>query len=125
MIQAGAEGLDPMGVVRSYGPQLGLVFLAVMSLFMVSRIAKRASAVSVSHAAAGESLARDAGDEPILAGGANAIGQAAMASESVLTGREVDVETLRYQELGEEVAKLVESDPQGAAQLIRRWVESV
>jgi flagellar biosynthesis/type III secretory pathway M-ring protein FliF/YscJ len=35
----------------------------------------------------------------------------------------VDDDTLRFQELGEEVSKLVESDPQGTAALLRRWVE--
>ena len=37
--------------------------------------------------------------------------------------RDAAIDTLRFQELGEEVSKLVESDPEGAAALIRRWVE--
>jgi flagellar biosynthesis/type III secretory pathway M-ring protein FliF/YscJ len=62
------------------------------------------------------------GEEPILGLGTQAIGQAIVSSDSVLTGREVDDDTLRFQELGEEVSKLVESDPEGTAALLRRWV---
>jgi flagellar biosynthesis/type III secretory pathway M-ring protein FliF/YscJ len=123
VIQAGAEGFDPMGLLRNYGPQFGLGVLALMSLFMVSRIAGRASAVSVSLGSAGVSAPNQAGEEPILTVGPHPIGQAAVASGSVLMGREVNVEMLRYQELGDEVSKLVESDPEGTAQLIRRWIE--
>ena len=57
-------------------------------------------------------------------GGPQPVGKAAV-SDSLLVAREVDDETLRYQELGEEVAKLVEADPEGAAELIRRWMEDV
>ena len=121
--QAGAEGFDPMGMLRNYGPQFGLGVLALMSLLMVSRIAGRASAVSVSLGSASAPVPIQSGEEPVLAVGSHTIGQAAAASGSVLMGREVDVETLRYQELGDEVSKLVESDPQGTAQLIRRWIE--
>ncbi len=121
VVQAGADGLDPLGLLRTYGPQAGLGVLALMSLFMVSRIANRASRAA-SGVAAMDIAGGPSGDEPLLASGAYPIGQAAV-SESVLTGREVDVETLRYQELGEEVSKLVEKDPEGSAQLIRRWIE--
>ncbi len=122
VVRAGAEQFDPVGMLRSYGPQLGLGFLALMSLFMVSRIAKRASTVTASIAADGVVSHGPRGEEPLLAAGAYPIGKATQ-SESVLTGREVDAETLRYRELGEEVSKLVEDDPEGAAQLIRRWIE--
>ena len=52
------------------------------------------------------------------------VGQAEV-SESLLTGKEVDAGTLRNQELAREVSKMVEDDPAGTAELLRRWIEGV
>ena len=46
-----------------------------------------------------------------------------LPAQSFLTGREVDPETLRYAELGNEVSSMVKQNPESAAQLLRRWVE--
>lgn len=119
--QAGAESLDPMAMVRGYGPQVGLSVLALVSLFMMMRIVRSGTALPQ---AATETPSRPVAleDEPLLAAGSTAVGKAGR-SESLLVGREVDDETLRYQELNEEVARLVEADPEGAAELIRRWMD--
>lgn len=122
LVQAGAEGLDVFGMLKSYGPQAGLGLLAVMSLLMVTRLANRASVVSAGAYRAAAPPPRSE-HEPTLNVGSQTIGQALVSSDSVLTGREVDDDTLRFQELGEEVSKLVESDPEGTAALLRRWVE--
>jgi len=116
--QAGDEGADPLGLLRSYGPQVGLAFLALASMGFMMRMVRRAATIPAKFTMP----EADSAEEPILAAGTSTIGQAA-ASETMLTGREVDDETLRYQELGNEVSKLVEADPDGAAQLIRRWME--
>jgi flagellar biosynthesis/type III secretory pathway M-ring protein FliF/YscJ len=122
LVQAGAEGFDALGLLKTYGPQAGLGLLALMSLLMVTRLANRASTVS---SGTYRSMAPPPASEsePTLNVGAQTIGQALVSSDSVLTGREVDDDTLRFQELGDEVAKLVESDPEGTAALLRRWVE--
>ena len=123
LAEAGAESLDAIGLARTYGPQAGLGLLALISLVMMMRIVRKA--------ALGGGAALPTGPdpdiappEPVLGVPSGPIGRAA-ASETFLTGREVDDETLRYRELGNEVSKLVEADPEGAAQLIRRWVEDV
>jgi flagellar biosynthesis/type III secretory pathway M-ring protein FliF/YscJ len=122
VVQASADGLDTTGLLRLYGPQAGLGLLALMSLFFVTRLASRASTVS---AGAHRTIPHPSPnvEEPMLNVGSQTIGKAIVSSDSVLTGREVDEDTLRYQELGEEVSKLVESDPEGTAALLRRWVE--
>ncbi|RME39396.1 MAG: hypothetical protein D6788_05530 [Planctomycetota bacterium] len=111
-----------MGLVRDYGPRAGLAFLALMSLFLMMRIAKQSSQAAAK-ATAPSVPAAEPESEEILTVGGGPIGQAT-PSESMLTGKEVDPETLRYQELGAEVAKMVEEDPDGAADLIRRWLEA-
>lgn len=117
--QASNDSLDTMGLVTTYGPTAGLAFFALVSLTLMMRLVRKAVPPPTSSAAMED---RGSADEPVLSVGADAIGQAA-ASETMLTGREVDDDTLRFQELGTEVSKLVEADPEGAAQLIRRWIE--
>jgi len=119
VVQASSDSLDTMGLVTTYGPTAGLAFFALASLSLMMRLVRRAAPPPVSSAAEED---RDSTDEPILTVGPQPVGQVS-ASETMLTGREVDDDTLRFQELGTEVSKLVEADPEGAAQLIRRWIE--
>ncbi|HNQ22331.1 MAG TPA: flagellar M-ring protein FliF C-terminal domain-containing protein [Phycisphaerae bacterium] len=114
------QGQQAVDLVRAYGPQAGLGVLALMSMFMMLRVVRRSSDMVKKLkplAEAGE----DDGEDMLKVGPAP-VGQA-IASESLLMGKEVDDETLRYQQLGEEVSKMVEDDPTGAADLIRRWVQ--
>jgi len=121
LTQASAESGDPLSLAKTYGPQAGLAVLALMSLFMMLRIVRHAGPVKAeARASAEEGVPK--GPEPLLTVGPHPVGQAEV-SEGILTGREVDEETLRYRELGEEVSKLVEADPEGAANLIRRWID--
>ena len=120
--QAKSESFDAVEMLRGYGPQVGLGCLALLSMFTMLRIVRSAPAVAKPSFAGSDMKPGPQQDEPLLASGPSAVGKAA-ASESLLIGREVDDDTLRYQELGEEVAKLVEADPEGAAELIRRWMD--
>jgi|GEM_PF-2183512 len=115
------DGLDAIGLAKTYGPQIGLGVLSLFSMFMMLRVVKNVPhAVEVSDRATEEEVSE--GHEQVLTVGAHPVGKATV-SESLLVGQEVDDNTLRYQELGQEVSKLVEEDPQGAAELIRRWME--
>lgn len=116
------DGRAPSAVelARSYGPQAGLGLLAFMSMIMMMRIVRKSSQMVKKLGPMGEEI--DEGEGGILNVGPTAVGQAA-ASESVLLGREVDDETVRYAQLGEEVSRMVDDDPEGAADLIRRWVD--
>jgi len=118
---ADMEPFDTLGMVRLYGPQAGLGLLALTSLMMMVRIVKRtgpANGANWASALEGEAASEP---EPILNADAHAVGQAGV-SESLLTGRELDDRTLRYQELSREVSKLVQEDPEGTAELIKRWI---
>jgi len=114
-------GVDPVGLLRGYGPQAGLGLLAVMSMFMMMRIVRRSSQ-AIPPATPYHEPPVPGGEEPILTAGVHPVGQAAVP-ESLLMGREVDDTTLRYQELSSEVSKLIDEDPDGVADLIRQWVE--
>ncbi len=121
MVGNGADSVDTMTLIGTYGPSAGLALMALVSMFMVSRITRKSETAAVDESSSAVKYAP--GDEPYLSGDEDTVGQAAL-SESLLMGREVDDESLRFQELGNEVTRLVESDPSGAAALIRRWVEA-
>ncbi len=118
---AQAESLDPMGLAKTYGPQTGLALLAITAMFMMMRIARR----QTENLAPAPLLKEETlEEEPILTARSHPVGQAEV-SESLLVGREVDDLTLRYEEIGTEVSRMVEADPEGAADLIRRWCQEV
>ena len=58
----------------------------------------------------------------VLEVGTGPVGQAEV-SESMLAGREVEPEALRYQELGHEIGKMVGQDSEGTAGLVQRWID--
>ena len=122
-VQDGAEFLDAIGMLQTYGPQVGLSVLALISFVMMMRVVGKSSEVMGKRKPVGFEAKADLEHEPILSAGAKAVGQAEL-SESVLTAKEVDEATVRFDELGEEVSKMVEDDPEGAANLIRRWMEA-
>jgi flagellar biosynthesis/type III secretory pathway M-ring protein FliF/YscJ len=118
---AGAQGLDPLGFVQTYAAQLGLVFLALTSLFMMMRIIRKSPPIPGQGRGRAAEGVDEPAVEPLLTVGRRSIGQAEV-SDTFLTGHEVDDDTLRYQELGREVSQLVADDPESAAHLLRRWI---
>lgn len=121
--QTGSDGFSPVALAQDYAGQVGLIVLALMSLMMLMRIIKKATpGPSDMDARLGLDSEDLPHEEQVLTVGRQPVGQAEV-SGSLLTGQEVDDDTLRYQELGREVSKLVEDDPESTAQLIRRWIQ--
>jgi flagellar M-ring protein FliF len=115
-----AEAVDTIGLVRAYGPQVGLGMLAVVSLAMMMRLVRKSSDLVPAHRRPSVESSEPDEDIPLTVS-SGAVGRAEV-SESMLTAKEVDPETLRYEELVHEVSEMVRSDPEGAAALIRRWI---
>ena len=88
---------------------------------MMTRMAGKSTKLAAGRTSSGSLSDELPADELMLTVGQAAVGQAG-ASESLLAGKEVDPDTLRSQELGMEVSKLVDADPAGTAELLRRWV---
>ncbi len=117
-----SDSFDAMGLLTSHGPQAGLALMALMSLGMMMRVVKKSSQ-AVGKRAPSQSIGEDSPEyETILSAGPHPVGQAA-ASEGFLVGKELDERTLQDKELNDEVARLVGDDIDGAADLIRRWVD--
>ncbi len=120
--QQGGEGLDALGLVRAYAPQAGLATLALVSLLLITRMVRKSSEMVAPRGRRAAGPVKPHGEEPLLAVGAAPVGQAEV-SKGMLAGKEVDAATLRSQDLAREVSTMVEEDPAGAAELIRRWVQ--
>ena len=118
----GSDSLEPMRLASAYGPPVGLAMLALVSMFMMLRVVKNVPTPAKESKPEPSEEAVPSGEEPMLTVGPSPVGQAAV-SESLLVAQEVDDDTLRYQQIGEEVIKLVEADPEGAAKLIKRWMD--
>jgi len=67
--------------------------------------------------------AAEAGIDPEIFVAGSPVGEA-QVTEGLLVGREVDENAVRAQQVVEQVSQLIEDDPDTAAALVKRWVES-
>jgi len=124
-------GLAPQGggyadLIYRHGPQAGLVGLALFGLLTLTLMVRRNTRASVgvapTHGQLQESAAV-AGSDRVLRNSGGAVGEAE-SPDGPLQGKEVDEETLKFKQLGEQVSRIVEDSPQVAADLLTRWVNS-
>ena len=112
---------DSVEMIRTYGPQVVLAGFALMSLLLMMRMVRKSS--ELVSAGKSDSLDRQTRVEmeEVMTVDHGPVGQAEL-SKSLLSGQELEPEALRFQELGAEVSKMVEKDPEGSAGLVRRWM---
>lgn len=121
MLAAADEG-GAMGLFKRYGVHGGVFGLALVSFLMMARLVRKSSQV-VAAILPPQRKAAEPESEEMLSVSGGPVGKAA-ATEGLLIGQEVDEETLRFTQLGAQVSKMVETDPDTAAELIRRWAEA-
>ncbi|MCB9851324.1 MAG: hypothetical protein H6817_11545 [Phycisphaerales bacterium] len=122
MVMAASDG-GAGGYLRRYGMQGGVVALALISFLMMARLVRKSSDVVAAIMPPEKKAKRDEGSEEVLDVSTGPVGKAA-ASDGLLIGQEVDEETLRFTQLGDQISNMVTTDPETAAELIRRWVEA-
>lgn len=126
--QNAEAGAIPM--LREYGPKIGMGLLALLSLFIVARIAKKAPTImglpqiEAEKPAWGKRRGRGRGEDedeelqsfdvPLAVGEAHEM-------TGVLEGREVDESIIRTQQIVKQIAEMVKDDPRAAAGLVERW----
>ncbi|MGB9626583.1 MAG: hypothetical protein ACPMAQ_17145, partial [Phycisphaerae bacterium] len=134
VVEAGA-GNEVMGWVKAYAGQAGLGALAIVSLLAMMMVVRRASAAPIlpgeepppeplplsRHAR--KARAAEPGIDPEIFVAGSPVGEA-QVTEGLLVGREVDENAVRAQQVVEQVSQLIEDDPDTAAALVKRWVES-
>ncbi|MBN2445920.1 MAG: hypothetical protein JXO22_04305 [Phycisphaerae bacterium] len=149
VVAAGALD-EAVGWAKRYGPQSGLALLALASLGLMLRMARRGDvgagesfgleiglpqdAIEAAQRAAddvqnvAESVSRrppgqkGGGTGPMSSALAGA--PQSEAGEGLLVAKEVDESTVQTQKMVEHVAKFVEKDAETVANLIERWVRS-
>jgi flagellar biosynthesis/type III secretory pathway M-ring protein FliF/YscJ len=109
---------SPMtGAIGKHGKEIGVGVLAVISLFMVSMMVRKGGVVPAT--AVPQPLAASEG--PTLNGNEAVVGSAAENNEA-LDGMELDEETVKGQQVLDQVQKMVTANPDAAASLVKRWL---
>jgi len=104
-------------VIGSYGREIAIGSFGLISLFMASTIIRKGLSgpvVAVATAGARRQAPHfdDREDIAGLAGGVS----------SMLDGLELDEETVRVQQMFDQVSTMVDENPDAAANLVKRWL---
>lgn len=117
--QTVTAGLSVTSLMNSgHVKEVVLGALALVSLFMVSSMVKKGAPAPILASSPAPAIAPGT---PILDVGAHLAGQAAETG-SMLDGMELDEESVRTQQMLEQVSSLVKESPDSAASLIKRWM---
>ena len=140
---AGADGA--LGYLQRFGPQAGLMGLALLALGLMFRLARktkdgesfgmeiglpedaieaaRRAAADVEDAA-GRAQRRAAQKAASAAAGPRVDeGYGSQATEGVLVAQEVDESTVQVSKMVDQVQKFVDQDPETVANMFERWME--
>jgi flagellar biosynthesis/type III secretory pathway M-ring protein FliF/YscJ len=123
------QGGEYAEIASEYGPEAGMIVLALFALFMLFMMVRRSTkAAAAIPTPAGPSLLEDeaeyiAGEDGIIHLPGGVVGDAEMP-DGMLMGQEVNEDALRFKQLGEQVSRMVDENPQIAADLLKRWVET-
>ncbi len=112
-VAAGGSGIS--GMIGGWGKEVGVGALAVISLFMVSTIVKRSTPAPIV-------VAQAEAKGPITLEAAEAVAGFASEGNNTLAGMELDDDTIQAQQVIEQVTNLVGENPDGAANLVKRWL---
>jgi flagellar biosynthesis/type III secretory pathway M-ring protein FliF/YscJ len=102
--------------IGRYGKEIALSGLALVSLFMVSMMVKRSSPPPPI-AVAPRVLS---GPAPLMTG--EAVAGEAGEGGSMLDGMELDEDAIKTEQMLDQVSTLVKENPDGAAALVKRWL---
>jgi flagellar biosynthesis/type III secretory pathway M-ring protein FliF/YscJ len=103
-------------LASGYAKEIAIGVLAVVSLFMVSRMVKRSYPTPPPSVKPAEDHSKDlATPEEVVAG-------VATEGEAFLTGHELDPETLESRQMVQQISTLVKDDPETTATLIKRMI---
>ncbi|CAN5365769.1 hypothetical protein BH10PLA1_BH10PLA1_08910 [soil metagenome] len=112
---ASVSGSGVTGLISGWGKEVGVGALAVISLFMVSTMVKRSTPAPIVVSAPSK-----AGPSALQAG-EDVAGFASEGSSS-LAGMELDDDAMQAQQVIDQVTSLVGENPDGAASLVKRWL---
>jgi flagellar biosynthesis/type III secretory pathway M-ring protein FliF/YscJ len=114
LVSGGGAGLL---AVTGHAKEIGVLALAVLSLFMMSSMVRKSAPapVMLDEAASAES-------GPSVLGGGEVLAGEVGASETTLDGMELDDDAVRAQQMLDQVTTMVKDNPDSAAVLVKRWL---
>jgi flagellar biosynthesis/type III secretory pathway M-ring protein FliF/YscJ len=101
--------------IGKYGREIALSGLALVSLFMVSMMVKKSAPAPIAVAPTTVS-----GPPPLMVG--EAVAGEASEGGSMLDGMELDEDAVKTEQMLDQVSTLVKENPDGAAALVKRWL---
>jgi flagellar biosynthesis/type III secretory pathway M-ring protein FliF/YscJ len=115
----GATGMALMGHVK----EIAIGALAMLSLFMVSMMVRKGGPAPVAVATAGGPGAGflDTREMPVY-DGEDEIAAVVGGGHTAMDGMELDDETMKSQQVVEQVTTMVKENPDAAASLVKRWL---
>jgi flagellar biosynthesis/type III secretory pathway M-ring protein FliF/YscJ len=115
MATASSPLSSPVGSVTVYGKQIGIGALAIISLFMMSSMVRKSTPAPV--------VAAPSAPPPpsVLTAAENLAGEVGM-SNATLDGMEMDEDAVKTQQMLDQVTTMVKENPEGAAALVKRWL---
>jgi flagellar biosynthesis/type III secretory pathway M-ring protein FliF/YscJ len=113
--QAAAATSLPLAALRSHGKEIALGLLAVVSLFMVSMMVRKASPVAVAQPQVERPAPAQMSPPEDVAGEAT---QGDQTMEAV----EIDDHAVKTQQMITQVETMVKENPDAAANLVKRWL---
>ncbi len=118
-----AQAGNVMELMSSHVKEIGLAVLALMALGMMMHIIRKVPdslAVPKPFAMDQEQFALGPGGELMVDGGP--VGKA-VTPDALLVAHEADEQSVKARHIAREVNDMIESDPQAAAEIVRRWIE--
>jgi flagellar biosynthesis/type III secretory pathway M-ring protein FliF/YscJ len=113
-----SSGLSSVSViVGGHAKEIALGTLAVMSLFMATMMVRKGTPATVPAAATQQSAPNPA---TILAG--ETLAGEATSGGALLDGMELNEDTIKAQQMVDQVSTLVRENPDAAASLVKRWL---
>ncbi|HEV7300454.1 MAG TPA: hypothetical protein VGN72_13890 [Tepidisphaeraceae bacterium] len=114
--QLAATGTGSLAAgVGSYAKEIAIGVLALVSLFMVTSLVKKSTPTTVTLGPIEADLPTQFPPGELMAGEAS-------ESEQLLDGMELDDDAVRAQQMLDQVSNMVKENPEGAASLVKRWM---
>jgi flagellar biosynthesis/type III secretory pathway M-ring protein FliF/YscJ len=104
-----------MTTVTAYGKQIAVGVLAVVSLFMMSSMVRKATPAPV------VAIPIAVATPSILSAAESLAGEVGMTN-ATLDGMELDEDAVKNQQMIDQVSTMVKENPDGAAALVKRWL---
>lgn len=102
-------------MLSAHYKEVGIGVLALVSLFMVSSMVKKSTPAPVM------AVMNEPAETPMLVSGEDVAGEASEGN-ATLDGMELDDDAVKAQQMVEQVATMVKENPDGAANLVKRWL---